>query len=71
MDIIIIIILSQSRTEYHLAHIVPGIKLRDILDHQTVDSFMLLNADPGVGDDDGVSRGQDVKSSPPDNVPAV
>ena len=69
--ILLLLLLLHFSTEYHLAHVVSSIKLRDILDNEAVHSFMLLNADPGVGDDDGVSGGQDVKASPPDNVPTI
>ena len=67
----ILLLSSQSWTESHLAHIVAGIQLRDVLYNQTVHAFVLLNADPGVGHDDGVSRGQDVEAPPPDDVAAI
>ena len=54
-----------------LAHVVPSVFRGDVPDHQTVHSAMLLDADPGVGIDDDVPRGQDVISPPPDNVSTI
>ena len=55
----------------HLTDVLPGVLLRDVPDHQTVHPVMLLDADPGVGVDDDVTRGQDVVASSPDDVSPI
>ena len=55
----------------HLTDVLPGVLLRDVPDHQTVHPVMLLDADPGIGVDDDVTRGQDVVASSPDDVSPI
>ena len=54
-----------------LTDVLPGVLGVDVPDHQTVHSVVLLDADPGVGVDDDVPRGQDVIPASPDNVSAI
>ena len=50
----------------NLAYVIPGVVLRNMLYHESVDSIMLLYADPWICGDNYMPCGQNFIAPPPD-----